>query len=239
MGCRRCSAAQSPRPVSDVPKYAQRRRNRSFVLQRAAASEMHGGGCCVFEFPGVPSCSSANVQQYDTVNEARGDRILCSACFNREMAHRAGIGNIDSIKFESVRLDDANGVVHEFHLRTLLFGDKLSLESFESTSEEEPSGYRFQIIGDPLADQFVLLGKLIEKMRRSLAVIHVRDTDLGLQVIDEIVHGRIEWDGSDDSRMPCVVIDGRRVEWDELGHMLMTFEGWQFKLEVHDPSDEM
>nr|WP_256983928.1 hypothetical protein [Caballeronia sordidicola] len=60
-----------------------------------------------------------------------------------------------------------------------------------------------------------------------------------MQIAEETVRGRIEWDGDDDSRMPCVVIDGRRVEWGELGRMLMTFEGWQFKLEVRDPSDEI
>ena len=84
-----------------------------------------------------------------------------------------------------------------------------------------------------------MLGKLIEKMRRLLAVIHIRDSDLGLQIVDETVRGRIEWDGEEDSHRPCVVIDGRRVEWDELGRMLMSFEGWQFKLEVRDPSDEI
>jgi hypothetical protein len=192
----------------------------------------------------VSQCAACgtNMPQYDTVNttnEGLNGRLLCTACFNSEMAHHTGIDDFGSIKFEPVHLIDANGVAHEFHFRTLLFGDKLSLESFESTSEEEPSGYRFQTIGDPLEDQFVLLGKLIEKMRRSLAVIHTRVTDLGLQIIDDTVRGRIEWDGSDDSHMPCAIIDGRRVEWDELGHMLMMFEGWQFKLEVRDPSDEV
>ena len=57
--------------------------------------------------------------------------------------------------------------------------------------------YRFQIIGDPLSDQFVLLGKLIEKIRRLLAVVHIRDSDLGLQIVDETVRGRIEWDGDE------------------------------------------
>jgi hypothetical protein len=155
------------------------------------------------------------------------------------MAHHTGLDNFGDVKFEPVHLSDANGTVHEFHFRSLLFGDKLSLEAFDSTSEEEPSGYRFQIIGDPRSDQFVLLGKLIEKMRRLLAVVHVRDSDLGLQIVDETVRGRIEWDGDENSHRPCVVIDGRRVEWDELGRMLMTFEGWQFKLEVRDPSDEI
>ncbi|MFT4509002.1 hypothetical protein [Caballeronia sp. 15711] len=72
-----------------------------------------------------------------------------------------------------------------------------------------------------------------------LAITHVRDSDLGLQIVDETVRSRIEWDGNENSRRPCAVIDGRRVEWDELGHMLMPFEGWQFKLELRDPSDEI
>jgi hypothetical protein len=184
----------------------------------------------------------AVVPHHDTVNsvsEGHGDRLLCTGCFNREMARHTGLDDFGAVKFKPVRLSDANGTVHEFHFRSLLFGDQLSLEAFDSASEEEPSGYRFQILGDPLSDQFVLLGKLIEKMRRLLAVAHIRDSDLGLQIVDETVRGRIEWDGEEDAHGPCVVIDGRRVEWDELGRMLMAFEGWQFKLEVRDPSDEI
>jgi hypothetical protein len=182
------------------------------------------------------------VPHYDTVHtvsEGHDDRLLCTACFNREMAHHTGLDDFCEVKFKPVHLTDANGIVREFHFRSLLFGDNLSLEAFDSASEEESSGYRFQIIGDPRSDQFVLLGKLIEKMRRLLTVVHITDSDLGLQMVDETVRGRIEWDGVEDSRRPCVVIDGRRVEWDELGRMLMAFEGWQFKLEVRDPSDEI
>jgi hypothetical protein len=54
--------------------------------------------------------------------------------------------------------------------------------AFDTASGERSSGYRFQILGDPLSDQFVLLGQLIAKMRRLLAVVHIRDRDLGLQI---------------------------------------------------------
>jgi hypothetical protein len=192
----------------------------------------------------VSQCTAckALVPQYDTihaVSDEHCDRLLCTACFNREMAVHAGIEDFDEIKFESMHLSDASGNVHEFHFRSLLLGDKISLEAFDAIGEKQPSGYRFQILGDPHTDQFVLLGKLIEKMRRLLAVAHVRQGDLGLQIDNETIRGRIEWDGDEHSRMPCVVVDGRRVEWEELGRMLMTFEGWQFKLEVSDPSDEI
>jgi hypothetical protein len=193
----------------------------------------------------VSQCAAckAIVPRHDTVHavsDEHSDRLLCTACFNREMAMHVGIANFDETKFEPIHLSDASGTLHQFHFRSLLLGDKLSLEAFDGTSEEEQlSGYRFQILGDPLSDQFVLLGKLIEKMRRLIAVAHVRHGDLGLEIVDETIRGRIEWDGAEHSRMPCVVVDGRRVEWDELGRMLMTFEGWQFKLEVRDPSDEI
>jgi hypothetical protein len=35
------------------------------------------------------------------------------------------------------------------------------------------------------------------------------------------------------------VIDGREVSWEQFGQMLMTFEGWQFKLELRDRSEEV
>ncbi|WP_445344300.1 DUF7713 domain-containing protein [Caballeronia humi] len=35
-----------------------------------------------------------------------------------------------------------------------------------------------------------------------------------------------------------MIIDGRRIEWNDLGAMLLAFEGWQFRLEMLDPSDE-
>jgi hypothetical protein len=184
----------------------------------------------------------ANLSHDDTLHTAsdeQGDRLLCANCFHREIARHIGIDEFDAVKFEPVRLTDCSGNVHEFRSRSFFLGDNLFLEAFDTSSQEQASGYRFQIPGNPLADRLTLLGKLIEKMRRYLAVVHIRDSDLGFQIVDETVRGRIEWDGVSESHMPCVVIDGHRVGWDEFGRMLMTFEGWQFKLEVRDPSDEI
>ena len=44
--------------------------------------------------------------------------------------------------------------------------------------------------------------------------------------------------GSRQPRLACVIIDRRRVEWTDFGAMLMAFEGWQFRLELLDPSNE-
>jgi len=44
--------------------------------------------------------------------------------------------------------------------------------------------------------------------------------------------------GRDSEPLPVVVIDGREFTWEEFGRMLLSFEGWQFRLEILDPTDE-
>ena len=103
-----------------------------------------------------------------------------------------------------------------------------------------PGGYEFQVIGHPEDDLLALLGRLIEKMRRGLAVKHLDEGKFGLQIADhQIVRGRIESDVDNDDRMPLLVIDGKEIIWQEMGRMLMTFEGFQFKLEIRDSSEEV
>ena len=40
-------------------------------------------------------------------------------------------------------------------------------------------------------------------------------------------------------RVSLLPIDGRGIPWDQSGRMLTSFEGWQFKLEIHDNSEEI
>jgi hypothetical protein len=39
--------------------------------------------------------------------------------------------------------------------------------------------------------------------------------------------------------MPLVVVDGQDMSWNELGRMLMSMEGWQFRLDIADRSEEL
>ena len=47
-----------------------------------------------------------------------------------------------------------------------------------------------------------------------------------------VVQGMVESDRDHDGRVPLLIIDGREITWDEFGLMLMSFEGWQFKLNL-------
>jgi hypothetical protein len=116
-----------------------------------------------------------------------------------------------------------------------LLGSMMTLEAFELIAGV-PGGYQFETIGKPDDEPLPLLGRLIERIRRSLAVKHLVRTELGAQIADMAVCGRIEWDEAEDSRVPLLAIDGQEVSWEEFGHMLMSFEGWQFRLGIHDRS---
>jgi hypothetical protein len=183
----------------------------------------------------------APIAGYDSVHYGSietGYRDLCSRCFNEEVA---SLGDLDfqHVNFEPVEMPDAGGQMHRFHFRLHLLGDRVSLEAFE-LKDGAPGGYQFQMLDDAEADLFAVMGQLIERMRRALALRHLeKEPGFGLSIKDFLVRGRIDCDLESDDRMPQLIIDGRAISWEQFGRMLMGFEGWQFKLEIRDRSEEI
>ena len=181
------------------------------------------------------------VPDYDVVNYGSaeaGYRELCTKCFNTEVAESDGLDGFEHAEFTPVELTDCEGEAHLFHFRTRLFGPGVALDAFE-VRDGHPAGYQFQVIGEPEDDPLALLGRLIERIRRALSIKHVRDGEYGLQVADRVVRARIEWDEAEEGRVPLIVVDSREITWEQFGRMLMSFEGWQFKLEIRDQSEEL
>jgi hypothetical protein len=169
--------------------------------------------------------------------------VLCSNCFNAQMAATAGIEDLDTHELEPITLTDAQGARHTFYFQIRLLGTHVSLEAFE-LKDGYPGGYQFQDLGAPMEDRFVQLGRLVQKMRRSLGLQHLADSKYGVQIKGQEVRGRIEADLSEDAdgygrSGPMLIIDGKEIPWDMFGQMLLTFEGFQFKLEIADPSDDL
>ena len=168
----------------------------------------------------------------------RGYRQLCNGCFNTEMAKAAGLEQFVHANFEPMVLTDCLGKLHKFHFRARLFGTGVAIDAFELRNDA-PSGYFFQIIDLPEVDLLVLFARLVEKVRRALSIKHLEDGTYGLQIADDrVVRGRIECDAHD-GELPVLVIDGREIDWDHFGHMLVNCEGEQFKLIIADNSEEL
>jgi len=185
-------------------------------------------------------CGTA-VPTYDMVSYGsieRGHRELCNRCFNAEVASVLGLERFEHVRLQPVVMTDCAGEKHEFHFRIRLLGDVMALDAFELKAGV-PCGYQFEILGEPDDEPLPLVGNLIERMRRSLSVRYLVPSEDGARIADQTICGRIEWDESGDGRVPLLVIDGQDVSWDEFGRMLMSFEGWQFRVAIRDRSEEV
>lgn len=178
---------------------------------------------------------------YDTVHYGSiesGYKLLCSQCFNAEVAKRSGIEDFENFQLEPITLADCDGHQHEFHFRIRLLGNFLSLAAFE-LRDHEPAGYQFEILGEPECDVFALLGQLVEKIKRGLDVKYLTVDANGPQIAASTVVGRFGWDESENGEIPLVVIDGQEMSWADFGRMLMAFEGFQFRMNIGERSDEL
>jgi len=156
---------------------------------------------------------------------------------NEEVA-RSGQLAFEHVGFEPVDMSDAAGVKRRFHFLLRHLGDRVALEAFEVQGGER-GGCEFQILDDAEVDLFELMARLVERMRRALALRHLVDDGPHLSIADMVVRGRVSCDPESEDRIPVLVIDGREVSWAQFGQVLMAFEGWQFKLEIKDPSEEV
>ena len=185
------------------------------------------------------ACGTA-VPSYDVVSYGsidRGYRQLCTRCFNAEVASVWGLERFEHVPLQPIVMTDCAGEQHEFHFGVRLLGHVMALDAFELKAGM-PGGYQFEILGEPDGEPLSLLVSLIERIRRSLSVRYLERCEDGARIADQTVCGRIEWDASGDGRVPLLVIDGQDVSWNEFGRMLMSFEGWQFRVAIRDRSEE-
>ena len=157
----------------------------------------------------------------------------CYGCFNEEIAARMGV-EFDDTPIQPIELADADGVVHRFQMKSLLVATGREMVA-EEVPRPERGGFRFVVLGDYEADAWELFRRLYDKMKHEIAVRHVEHTEFGWQLTKgERLVGRIEWDEETGGAIPLLVVDGRAYSWDEVGRMLMTFEGFTLYARVED-----
>lgn len=183
-------------------------------------------------------CGKEILRGYEAVHFGEtGDspaRLLCIGCYNREIAAHAVI-DFQNPRFPSMELADAEGEKHLFCFVTRLLGDQVAIEAYEENADP---GYQFSVLGRP-AEVERLFHKLKGRIQRALTWHHIVEEDGRLAVSDDLtVRGRFVWDDESGGEQPLLVVDGKTVTWQEFGRMLSTFEGWQFKIEIYDRSEE-
>jgi hypothetical protein len=191
---------------------------------------------------------ATEVKNYNSIMMQSEDGYIrvCLHCYNRDMAESVGI-DYDHIELQPISLEDIDGDKHIFQFTVRLMGDELVLKAQKDT-QDDVCAYEFSMIGDYEDGLFSLFSRLYERMVNTLNTRHVyKDPEIGKWQVqtnedgEDIVRGRIEPDtGMDDSiETPLIVVDGKKIPWKDFGRMLMTFEGFNFKLQLYDPSDDM
>jgi hypothetical protein len=185
------------------------------------------------------SCGT-KVATYDGVylSYEHANRFICSKCYNESVSEAIGL-NFEHLSFHPITMADKDDDNHTFHFRTRLVGDNVLIQALE-IKDSEPKGYEFSVHGDADDDLFSLFGKFVERMRRGLERRHIKPSDLTRYRItdNDIVCGHITWDDDTGGEVPRLVIDGKELSWYEFGRMLMTYEGFHFKLEIFESSEE-
>jgi hypothetical protein len=173
------------------------------------------------------------LRPYDSISVAEvGER--CYRCFNEELAERLGV-DFDNTPIAPIVVTDVDGVRHRFEIRSMLVGTGHAMYGREITKRDARGGYRFEILGDFESDARDLLKLLRERIRQGLSVRHVQETEHGWQLTQaHRLSGVIEWDAETEGALPLLIVDGRTFTWDQIGRMLMTFEGFTLNALVED-----
>ncbi len=173
------------------------------------------------------------LRPYDSISVTEvGDR--CYRCFNEELADRLGIA-FDNTPIAPIVVADADGVRHRFEIRSMLVGTGHAMYAREVRNRDAAGGYRFEVLGDHETDAHDLFTLLRERIRQGLSAQHVHGTEHGWQLTQaHRLSGVIEWDPETEGALPLLIVDGRTFTWDQIGRMLMTFEGFRLHAIVED-----
>lgn len=166
------------------------------------------------------------------------ETLMCDRCFNAFISEMAGL-DFKQIELHPLKLKDCHGKEHTFVFQTIIVPVGLVVEAKELLSDDE-IGYEFSVLGPPNAKHADLVIDLYQKMKRGLSkkYLELRSYD-EYRPKDSIVAGRIDADPSGRENRPQLCIDGKKIDWDDFGRMVLSHEGWQFKMEFIDQTDEV
>lgn len=162
---------------------------------------------------------------------------LCSKCYNQLMSEELEV-DLEQI-IETFSLKDYQGISRTFYVERRVDPMGIFLEAVENIE----FGYKFAVFGELNCNQQQLLNKLIEKARKGMEEQQVEtkifpNGQAYNTIINDQITGLIDYDETSDGS-PLVIIDGGPFTWEEVGKMVMAYEGFQIKLEMYDFTDDV
>lgn len=161
---------------------------------------------------------------------------LCDPCADRRLAEATGWPLLpEPPPPEMVVGPDSR--VHRMRYRFWRCPTGVVAEAEEMLGEDEIDldGYHFKLLGDHDADLRPLVASLRALTAEGIGGAYLETESGRLLLAGTELEGRLAWDTDRDRRMPfAVVVDGRRLSWEQFGRALEAFEGWRFRIQMLD-----
>lgn len=174
-----------------------------------------------------------------TLNENEPSISICNKCFNEYMADMLDVTDYDGFKKE-VTFVDCDKIEHIFQIIKRITPVGVLWEAIEFLDEER-IGYIFKMHQDFEDNPMKVLEELYKRIENGLSRKFIeKEISLGKEfsyLKEDMAEGRIEWDENYEGNIPKFNIDGEEYSLEELGRIMMAYEGWNFKLEITEPTE--
>lgn len=174
-----------------------------------------------------------------TVGENEPPEIMCKDCYNKYASDMYGIDNYTDFEKEKV-FTDCDGIEHSFIIEKTIHPMSIGWEAKEYLGEGK-IGYSFEVFQELEESSINAINRLYKKIEKGLSKKFIEKSEfLGREFFtfkDNVAEGRIEWDDNYDGEAPKLVIDGKEFTLHDFGKMMMSCEGWNFRLEIIEPTE--
>jgi hypothetical protein len=167
---------------------------------------------------------------------------ICYDCNNQAIAGRMHVNYIP-LKNKTLAVTDGKGNERVFSLKQVIHNTGIGILAEEATESGLP-GYRFSILGSFDEKQADILEKLTQKIKRNTSAQYISTRKFAGNSITTIngfkVAGRLETNTNENTNgLPVFYVDGKAYTWEELGNILKRFEGFQFKLDFMEMTEDL
>lgn len=124
-----------------------------------------------------------------------------------------------------------------FKISTFPVPSGILSEAIEVVGDEKDEPYTFSILSPFDSDIENVELKLKAKIKRGINKRYLTTDGSGYELRNDEMAGRFEWSSKNDET--SLIVDGKRISMGQLEKILAPYEGFQFRLQIIDPSDEI
>jgi len=156
-----------------------------------------------------------------------GGPLLCERCYDARLSERTGYARLPEPPGPEM-ITGPDRRRHRIAYRIMRSPAGICVEAMEGPDRGD--GYYVEIVGSHYDDVDGLVARARAAIRRRIAHPELERSpfDGHWTLAGWDLRGRLEWNDRGDPF--DVIVDGRRLTWEELGRALDAYEGWEFKL---------